>query len=138
MNMDYIGYTSAIAGDELFDLVCENYGDEEGSLSHDLSYFFKGTLSDDRYTDGKAIVHTNEIGRQLATQYPSLEETVRCGIMEDFGDRNQDVLEMWSVVKSNNISAFSYIMMGFLFIVAVFMFVSSLRRRIKKRRRMKL
>ena len=138
MNMDYIGYTSAIAGDELFDLVCENYGDEEGSLSHDLSYFFKGTLSDDRYTDGKAIVHTNEIGRQLTTQYPSLEETVRCGIMEDFGDRNQDVLEMWSVVKSNNISAFSYIMMGFLFIVAVFMFVSSLRRRIKKRRRMKL
>ena len=139
MNMDYIGYTSAIAGDELFDLVCENYGEDDGKYEHDLSYFFKGTLSDDRYSaDGRVIVRTNEIGRQLTTQYPSVEETVRCGIMEDFGERNQDVLEMWSVVKSNNISAFSYIMMAFLAVMAVFMFVSSIRRRMKKRRRIKL
>lgn len=139
MNMDYIGYTSSIAGDELFDLVKENYGEEDGKYAHDLSYFFKGTLSPDRYSSGgKAIIYTNEKGRQLTTQYPSFEETVRCGIMEDFGDRNQKVLEMWSVVKSNNISAFSYVMMAVLAVVAIFMLISSIRRKIKKRKRMKL
>lgn len=137
MNMDYIGYTSAIAGDELYDLVCENYGVEDGKYEHDLSYFFSGTLSKDRYTDGKVIVRTNEIGRQLTTQYPSVEETVRCGIMEDFGDKNQMVLEMWSVVKSNNISTFSYIMMVFIALLMIFMITSSIRRRLKKKRRLK-
>ena len=135
LNMNYIGYTSAIAGDELYDLVCENYGDEEGEYEHDLSYFFKGTLSPDRYTeDGRVIVRTSEIGRQLTTQYPSFEETVRCGVMEDFGEQNQKVLEMWSQVKSNNISAFSYVMMAVLFILAVLMLVSTIKRKMKKRR----
>lgn len=138
MNMDYIGYTSSIAGDELYDLVCENYGEEDGKYEHDLSYFFKGTLSADRYTeDARVIVRTNEKGRQLTTQYPSSEETVRCGIMEDFGDRNQKVLEMWSVVKSNNISAFSYVMMAILAILAAAMVISTVKRKIKKRRRMR-
>lgn len=138
MNMDYIGYTSAVAGNEIFDLVKSNYGVEGGKFEHDLSYFFKGTLSPDRCTaDGRAVIRTNEKGRQLTTQYPSVEETVRCGIMEDFGDRNQEVLEMWSVVKSNNISAFSYIMMFFLALTAIFMLVSSVRRKIKKRKRIK-
>lgn len=135
MNMDYIGYTSVVAGDELYDLVCENYGVEDGKYEHDLSYFFKGTLSPDKYTsDGRVIVRTDEIGRQLTTQYPSLEETARCGIMEDFGDRNQMVLEMWSVVKSNNISAFSYVMMAFLAILLAFMITNTLRRKLKKKR----
>ena len=138
MNMDYIGYTSAIAGDDVFDLVCENYEEENGKYEYDLSYFFKGTLSEDKYTDdGRAIVKTNAIGRQLTTQYPSLEETARCGIMEDFGNRNQAVLEMWSVVKSNNISSFSYVMMAVLALMAVTMVVSSVRRKLKKKRRMR-
>lgn len=138
MNMDYIGYTSAIAGDEIFDLVCENYEEEDGKYEYDLSYFFKGTLSKDKYTDdGRAVIRTNTIGRQLTTQYPSLEETARCGIMEDFGDRNQAVLEMWSIVKSNNISSFSYVMMAVLALMAVMMVVSSVRRKMKRKRRMR-
>lgn len=138
MNMNYIGYTSAIAGDELYDLVCENYGAPDGKYEHDLSYFFKGTLSEDKYEDGRVIVRTDETGRQLTTQYPSYEETVRCGIMEDFGEQNQKVLEMWSVVKSNNVSAFSYVMMAFLAVLMALMITSSVRRRLKKRRRLKI
>ena len=138
MNMDYIGYTSAIAGDEIFDLVKENYEDENGKYEYDLSYFFKGTLSKDKYTkDGRVIIRTNTIGRQLTTQYPSTDEVARCGIMEDFGDRNQAVLEMWSEVKSNNISAFSYVMMALLAIVMVVMVTNAVRRKIKKRKRMR-
>ncbi len=137
MNMDYIGYTSAIAGDEIFDLVCENYEEEDGEYEYDLSYFFNGTLSEDRYTDGKAIIRTNTFGRQLTTQYPSTDEVARCGIMEDFGDRNEAVLEMWSKVKSNNITAFSYVMMVFLALVAVFMLTSSIKKKLKKKKRMR-
>lgn len=138
MNMNYIGYTSVIAGDELYDLLCENYGEEDGKYEHDLSYFFKGTLSKDRYAeDGRVIVRTNELNRQLTTQYPSVEETVRCGVMEDFGDRNQSVLEMWSLVKANNVSTASYIMMVILTFLAIAMFVSTIKRKLRKRRRMR-
>ena len=138
MNMDYIGYTSAIAGDDIFDLVRDNYEDENGKYEYDLSYFFEGTLSDDRYSkDGKAIVRTNTLGRQLTTQYPSMEEVARCGIMEDFGDKNQAVLEMWTQVKSNNITAFSYVMMAVLGILLILMIVRSINRKIKKRKRMR-
>ena len=138
MNMDYIGYTSVIAGDELYDLVCENYGEEDGIYEHDLSYFFSGTLSEDRYSeDGRVIVRTNSIGRQLTTQYPSVEETVRCGVMEDFGEQNQKVLEMWSEVKGNKLTAFSYMLMVCLSALAVYMLISAIRRKRKKRRRMR-
>lgn len=138
MNMDYIGYTSAVAGDEIFDLVCENYEEEDGKYEYDLTYFFEGTLSEGKYTeDGRVIVRTNKLGRQLTTQYPSLDEVARCGIMEDFGDRNEAVLEMWTKVKSNNITVLSYVMMAVLAIVAILMLTSSIRRKIKKKKRMR-
>ncbi len=135
MNMNYIGYTSVIAGDELYDLLCENYGEEDGKYEHDLTYFFKGTLSKDKYSkDGKVIVRTNEFGRQLTTQYPSALETTRCGVMEDFGKQNQKVLEMWSVVKANKISTLSYIMMVILGILAIMMLITTIKRKMKKRK----
>ena len=87
--------------------------------------------------DGRAIIRTNTIGRQLTTQYPSMDEVARCGIMEDFGDKNQAVLEMWSQVKSNNITAFSYVMMAVLFVLLIVMVTRSIKRRIKKRKRMR-
>lgn len=138
MNMDYIGYTSVIAGDEIFDLARENYEDEDGKYEYDLTYFFEGTLSDDRYAeDGKVVIKTNTLGRQLTTQYPSTDEVARCGIMEDFGDSNQAVLEMWSQVKSNNITAFSYVMMAVLGILLILMIVRSIKRKLKRRKRMR-
>lgn len=135
MNMDYIGYTSVIAGDDIYDLAMENYNEEDGKYEHDLSYFFEGTLSPDRYTDGKVIIRTNELGRQLTTQYPSYEEVTRCGIMEDFGDRNEKVLQMWSIVKSNTVSAFSYVMMIIIALMAIGMIVSTIKRKLKKKKR---
>ncbi|MDD3170922.1 MAG: extracellular solute-binding protein [Bacilli bacterium] len=102
-NMNKIGYTSAIAGDAIFDQIIDWYGEEDG-IEVDLSYFFNGTLSDDRLTDGKAIVTINERGRQFDAQYPDEEIIARCGVMEDFGDRNEAVLEMWQRVKGNEVS----------------------------------
>lgn len=73
------------------------------SYSVDLSYLFADAVSEDRLTDGKVIVNVEERGRQFDTQYPDFETIQRCGIMEDFGDRNDAVLEMWEGVKIGEI-----------------------------------
>lgn len=117
-NMEFIGYTSVIAGDEIFDLVQDWYGDDEGEYTVDLTYYFEGTLSEDYLAeDGKILVQTAEIGRQFSAQYPEKSVVDRCFIMRDFGDRNDAVLTMWSEFKSNSISAgllimFAVILLG--------------------------
>ncbi len=143
LNMEYIGYTSSIAGDAILDLVEDWYGvtsyeneiaelkeslkdltgdsleeakseleslenelAEITTVPQDLTYFFEGTVSSDRLTNGLVIVNIDEsyINRQFSTQYPSEECIKRCGVMQDFGDRNEDVLEMWINVKANKAS----------------------------------
>ncbi len=105
-NMEFIGYTSVIAGNEIFDLVQDWYGDDEGEYTVDLTYYFEGTLSEDYLSeDGKILVQTAEIGRQFSAQYPEKSVVDRCFIMRDFGDRNDAVLTMWSQFKANDISA---------------------------------
>ena len=163
-NMNYIGYTSSIVGDEILDMIDDWYGaiypeynhetntwwydevnlnitdstlavdvidneiylgnqkvlnilsnikDEDGnpysdyynctSYEVDLTYLFNGSVSDDYLTDGKVIVTVEERGRQFDTQYPDYDTISRCGIMEDFGDRNDAVLAMWENVKIGDI-----------------------------------
>ncbi|MBQ2273048.1 MAG: extracellular solute-binding protein [Clostridia bacterium] len=105
-NMEFIGYTSVIAGDDIFELLLDWYGDDEGEYTVDLTYYFEGTVSEDYLTeDGKILVQTAEIGRQFSAQYPEKEVVDRCSIMRDFGDRNDAVLTMWSQFKSNSVSA---------------------------------
>jgi len=164
-NMNYIGYTSSIVGDEIIDMIDDWYGaifpefndetntwwydevnlnisdssleimvidneiylgtqkiisilenikDEDGTpyseyylctaYDVDLTYLFDGSVSDDYLNeDGKVIVIVEERGRQFDTQYPDYETIQRCGIMEDFGDRNDAVLAMWENVKIGDI-----------------------------------
>lgn len=73
------------------------------SYEVDLTYLFDGAVSDKYLTDGKVIVTVEERGRQFDTQYPDYNTIQRCGIMEDFGDRNDAVLEMWESVKIGDI-----------------------------------
>ncbi len=118
-NMEFIGYTSVIAGDEIFDLVLDLYGDDQGEYTVDLTYYFEGTLSEDYLgEDGKITVKTAEIGRQFSAQYPEKSVVDRCFIMRDFGERNDAVLTMWSQFKANDISPsllviFVLILVGF-------------------------
>ncbi len=163
-NMNYIGYTSSIVGDEILDMIDDWYGailpeykeetsswwydevnlnitdinlsyqvidneiylgsqkisdilqnikDEDGTpyseyynctyYEVDLSYLFEGSVSEEYLTDGKVIVAVEERGRQFDTQYPDYDTISRCGIMEDFGDRNDAVLAMWENVKIGDI-----------------------------------
>ena len=105
-NMEEIGYTPGIAGDEIFELIDEWYGvseDTENSVLCDLTYFFNGTLSDDYLTDGKVLIEIDEdyINREFSTQYPDEETLLRCGVMKDFKEQNEKVLKMWINVKAN-------------------------------------
>lgn len=158
-NMNYIGYTSAIAGDKLFDNAKDWYGlyvlveSSDGDLefngktyseeyfgdldeatlnsfknadgtynlnipeyddddevisfseetievySHDVSYFFSN-ISEENKSEGKSIIYTDTIDRQLSTQYPDGETVERCIIMDYFTkEQNNDLNNMWSSVK---------------------------------------
>ena len=100
-NMDYIGYTSAIAGDTVFEYLEYNYGAEsEDTYAYDVSYFFgeDRTIETDICNfefDGDRINR----GRQLFAQYPSADVIDRSAVMRDFGERLKDVNKMWINVR---------------------------------------
>lgn len=100
-NMDYIGYTSSIAGQEVFDRLVDMFGcdpEDEGAVAVDLSYYF------DNLDEGnEAIVYVNERNRQFDAQYPSEEITSRCAIMQYFDDNENDAVNsMWNRVKADD------------------------------------
>lgn len=98
-NMNKTGYTSSIAGDEIFSMLLDDYEAEEGE-ERDVTYFFKGTVSEELLTDGRAIITIDEGLAAFDAQYPDEDTIMRCGIMQDFGERNDAVLNMWENVKS--------------------------------------
>ncbi len=122
-NMNMVGYTSAIAGQEVFDEISDWYDesevDEDGNvdttdlIAYDLNYFFEGTLDDD--CDG--IVYTSSLCGQLYTQYPDYETVQRCAIMQDFGEQNNRVIEMWASVKAVNLPL--WVTISFFVVVAI-------------------
>ncbi len=121
LNMNKIGYTSAIAGTEVLEMIDEWYGaeSEETAVEMDLTYFFGDTVEPNE--DGKVIVTVDEhyIGRQFSAQYPDFETITRCGVMEDFGDKNDAVLEMWANFKANELSPLTWAFVIILAIIAL-------------------
>ena len=139
-NMNYIGYTSAIAGQEVFDTMVDWYDEtevdpvEEGLYPYDLNYFFEGTL--DEGCDG--IIWTSSLNGQLYTQYPDLETVNRCAIMQDFGDQNNEIIEMWSSVKATDLPlwftiSFFVVVLGM--IIAIIIYTSITKHKMKVRKR---
>lgn len=143
INMDEVGYTSSTAGQDIFDMIKEWYGsesvyDEDGEkilsqseinqmlndeelYEFDLSYFFGDTIENDGNEDGlnDGIIYADEINRQFSAQYPTYETIIRCAVMEDFGDRNEAVLEMWVRVKGNDVPVWAYVFILILVVIAV-------------------
>lgn len=134
LNMNKIGYTSAIAGEAVLEMIDDWYGaeSEESAVEVDLTYFFGDTVECDE--DGRVIVTVDEhyIGRQFSAQYPDYETITRCGVMEDFGDQNQAVLEMWANFKSNELTPLTW---ATVIVLAVLALVWMVRSGIKQRNR---
>lgn len=84
-NMDISGYCSAVATPEII----EAQSDSTLTETANLSYFFG---------PGNGKLHINPI------QYPDSSVVDRCILLHDFLDKNDQVLEMWSRVKGNNVN----------------------------------
>ena len=93
-NMDMTGYVSAIGGSE----VLESMTDTEEFDPIDVSYFF-GEEADS--------VCINPV------MYPDKSIIERCGMMHDTG--TEELLKMWSRVKGDSASAWTYILICLVF-----------------------
>ena len=92
--MYYIGYTSCIAGEEVFEYINETYSEEEEgeTTSYDLSYFFGAN-----HTITTSVEQTR---RQLFAQYPTSEIIDRLVVMEYFDAKtNERANRMWNNIK---------------------------------------
>ena len=118
-NMDMTGYVSVIGGDE----VLEAMSDEEEYDALDASYFF-GEEADSVFVN--------------PTMYPDNSTIMRCGMMHD--SDTEALLKMWSRVKGDNASAWTYILICLVFaglIAAVIIKYTRKRYRIKVSRKHK-
>jgi spermidine/putrescine transport system substrate-binding protein len=84
-NMDVSGYCSAVATPEII----EAQSDSSLTETVNLNYFFG---------PGNGKLHINPV------QYPDSSVVARCVLLHDFLDKNDQVLEMWSRVKGNNVN----------------------------------
>lgn len=103
-NMDFIGYSSVIAGDEVFDYVVETYSAEdsdETAVEYDLSYFFG---------EGAVInAPSEQLNRQLYAQYPPQETMKRCAVMDYYGEDDARINELWTHIKGESLDAWAII-----------------------------
>ena len=83
-NMDTSGYVSAVATPEVMDEKI----DTTLTYFSDLSYFFG---------PGADSIQIN------CVQYPDRKVVERCAMIRDFGDKTEDVLEIWSKIKGDNL-----------------------------------
>ena len=136
-NMDYVGYTSATAGDEVLDYIYDSYDvrgevggeSEEQFESYDLTYFFEDSFEE--YDIEDAVLHawttaTEETyeeringemvevpyatqARMLKAQFPKKEQLSRLCVMDDYGKDNEKVLDMWQSVRTNALPVWAII-----------------------------
>ena len=95
LNMDYVGYTSPIVGEEVWEYVEETYAAEEGETDTyevDLGFYFGG--------EAKIDIASSEKGHQFDAQYPTEDVLKKCCMMNDFGSQTKKVEEMWVRVKA--------------------------------------
>ncbi len=96
-NMYYVGYTSCIAGDEVFAYVQDTYGNEDGDDAYDLSYFFNPDTPEGDYA---FTIDKAQKRRQLFAQYPDDLTIDRLVVMEYFdAETNERASRMWNNIK---------------------------------------
>lgn len=222
-NMDYIGYTSFVGGDDVLELVRDwydirteyiYYGEEYDSIFYidpntneeievsydncflqtdldplyddvelyiydedenqisidetynerlmidpnweviDLSYVFENTLVEyssndmifysDNYlpyynSDGS---HNVSVGSDFFCQYPNKETMIRCAVMEDFGDSNSLILQMWENFKSDPLPSWAVVLFIseisiIIGVICYFVLSKTVKLRLRKRRKEK-
>lgn len=119
-NMDYIGYTSTIAGDAVLEYIHDSYDAEDDETEfYDLSldYFFGDTV--DASADKTIHASASQEHGQLNAQFPSEEILMRCGMMHDFGDANDNVVAMWARARASKLSVTAIVFLIAIVVLAV-------------------
>lgn len=94
-NMNYIGYTSCLGGEDVYNYVCNTYAataDATKIVEYDLSYFFG---------EGHTLlVDEAQTRRQLFAQYPDVQTKNRLVVMDYFTpEENERANRMWNNIK---------------------------------------
>ena len=102
-NSYYIGYTSVIAGDEMFAYMEDTYSAEDGdetAMDYDLSYFFG---------EGDYVISApaEQFERQLFAQYPPIDTMLRCAVMDYYGEDDERINELWTQIKGETLDAWA-------------------------------
>lgn len=172
-NMWYVGYTSAVSGDDVLDYVKENYDveyngyfysdvdedgneldeeeailleeaaiaeyeaeyDESGENQYDISYFFDGSA------DAIFYPSPDVIGRTLTAQFPEKSDLNHLCVMDDFGNQNEAVLDMWEKVRTNSLPVWAIVILvvEFLAVISVVIYFAinkGIKKSLKKQRRL--
>ncbi len=104
-NMNYIGYTSCIGSETVFnDFVLDCYraeDDDKTAVAYDLNYYFNPSyVRNDPSTINESYIFkapSDQIKRQLFAQYPDENTLARCVAMQYFdSDANSRANSMWS------------------------------------------
>lgn len=104
-NMNYIGYTSCIGNDYVYEnFALDYYEAEEGEtdvVKYDLNYYFNPNyvMGDPTTTSDDYVFYTysDQVKRQLFAQYPDEATLSRCVAMDYFSyDANARANSMWS------------------------------------------
>jgi len=107
-NMYYVGYTSVIAGDEddtrIFEYADWSFGaeeDEEDTVDYNVGYFFSGDEEDEDYV---ITAPSDQLNKQLFSQYPDADALARSSIMVYFDDAaNEKINQMWINIRCMSI-----------------------------------
>lgn len=113
-NMDVIGYVSCVGGDTVLEAIQDDKYEPVN-----LSYFF-GPEADSVCTD--------------AVQYPDLASIGQCTMLHDWADETPKLIEMWSRIKGDSASSFTYILIAVVLVAALVLGIS---RKMKQSRRHK-
>ena len=118
-NMSYTGYTSFMSGEnnEIFDYINEEFGQDESekTIKYDISYFFNGNKGD--YV--LDVDPDSFEGRTMKAQYPTIDEINNLFVMEDFGNDNNKIVQMWEDVKVNPLPTFVIVLLVAFFVITL-------------------
>lgn len=95
-NMDYIGYTSGVICQEVYDYIIENWAsEEETEYFVDMSHFFGENSEFD------PIIYVEEEDfNAFEAQFPSFDIIQRCAVMKDYGEHTRAMNRMWRNIKA--------------------------------------
>lgn len=117
-NMEISGYSSAVATPEILETLIDSTLTE----TVNASYFFG---------PGNDSLKINSI------QYPDSSVVARCAIINDYLDKNDKVLEMWSRAKGDNlVGGMTYLIVAVVVLLIVFIVLRTISKARSKKRRL--